>query len=86
MAPSLRPAVIQALQQDFYTSNFAVRNVEIVGPQVGRQLGSRRLLATLYSLAGMLVYLWFRFELIYGVAPWSPASTTRSSRSASSRC
>ena len=24
--------------------------------------------ATLYSLLGMLVYLWFRFELIYGVA------------------
>jgi preprotein translocase subunit SecF len=25
-------------------------------------------LATLYSLIGMLIYLWFRFELIYGVA------------------
>ena len=25
-------------------------------------------LATVYSLIGMLVYLWFRFELIYGVA------------------
>jgi len=27
-----------------------------------------RSLAVLYSLAGMLVYLWFRFEMIYGVA------------------
>ena len=26
------------------------------------------MLATLYSMAGMLVYLWFRFQLIYGVA------------------
>ena len=25
-------------------------------------------MATLYSLLGMLVYLWFRFQLIYGVA------------------
>ena len=25
-------------------------------------------LATLYSLLGMLIYLWFRFQLIYGVA------------------
>jgi len=25
-------------------------------------------LATLYSMLGMLVYLWFRFQLIYGVA------------------
>ncbi len=26
------------------------------------------MLATLYSMLGMLVYLWFRFQLIYGVA------------------
>jgi preprotein translocase subunit SecF len=61
-------AVVQALQQDFFTSSFGVRNVDIVGPQVGAQLRERALLATLYSLLGMLVYLWFRFELIYGVA------------------
>jgi len=62
------PAVLTALGQDFFVSNFGVRNVEIVGPQVGAQLRKQALLATLYSLAGMLVYLWFRFELIYGVA------------------
>jgi preprotein translocase subunit SecF len=39
-----------------------------VGPQVGAQLRKQALLATLYSMAGMLVYLWFRFEMIYGVA------------------
>jgi preprotein translocase subunit SecF len=60
--------VVQTMQQDFFLSNFGVRNVEIVGPQVGAQLRRQALLATLYSLAGMLVYLWFRFELIYGVA------------------
>ena len=61
------PEVLAAMEQDFYTSNFAVRNVEIVGPQVGGQLRKQALWATLYSLAGMLVYLWFRFELIYGI-------------------
>ncbi len=61
------PEVISALQQDFYTSNFVVRNVEIVGPQVGSQLRRQAIMATLYSLAGMLIYLWFRFEMIYGV-------------------
>jgi preprotein translocase subunit SecF len=59
--------VVSALQQDFYASNFVVRNVEIVGPQVGSQLRKQAILATLYSLGGMLVYLWFRFEMIYGV-------------------
>jgi preprotein translocase subunit SecF len=62
------PAVANELKQSAYLSGFAVRNVEIVGPQVGAQLRKQALLATLYSLAGMLVYLWFRFELIYGVA------------------
>ena len=59
--------VMNLLRQDFYVSNFAVRNVEIVGPQVGSQLRHQALMATLYSLGGMLVYLWVRFELIYGV-------------------
>jgi preprotein translocase subunit SecF len=62
------PAVLEALKQDFFTSGFAVRETSIVGPQVGAQLRKQALLATLYSLAGMLVYLWFRFEMIYGVA------------------
>jgi preprotein translocase subunit SecF len=62
------PAVISALQENYYLSDFGVRNVEIVGPQVGQQLRKQAALAVLYSLAGMLVYLWFRFELIYGVA------------------
>ncbi len=61
------PEVISALQQDFYTSDFVVRNVEIVGPQVGGQLRHQAIMATLYSLGGMLIYLWFRFEMIYGV-------------------
>ncbi len=61
-------AVVQQLQADFFTSNFGVRNVQIIGPQVGSQLTHQAELATLYSLAGMLVYLWFRFEMIYGVA------------------
>jgi preprotein translocase subunit SecF len=66
---SVVPApVLQQLQQDFFTSDFGVRNVDIVGPQVGAQLRKRALLATLYSLAGMLIYLWYRFEMIYGVA------------------
>jgi preprotein translocase subunit SecF len=60
--------VIQSLQQAFFLSDFGVRNVEIVGPQVGQQLQAQAKRAVLYSLAGMLVYLWFRFELIYGVA------------------
>ncbi|PYV91407.1 MAG: protein translocase subunit SecF [Acidobacteria bacterium] len=62
------PAVVSTLSDGFFVSDFGVRNVEIVGPQVGQQLRKQALLATIYSLAGMLIYLGFRFEWIYGVA------------------
>jgi preprotein translocase subunit SecF len=62
------PAVVAPLQDSFFVSDFGVRNVEIVGPQVGQQLQKQAFLATIYSLAGMLIYLGFRFEWIYGVA------------------
>jgi preprotein translocase subunit SecF len=62
------PAAVASLQDNFFISDFGIRNVEIVGPQVGQQLRKQALLATLYSLAGMLIYLALRFEWIYGVA------------------
>jgi preprotein translocase subunit SecF len=62
------PAVVASLQDGFYLSDFGVRNVEIVGPQVGAQLQKQAIWAVVYSLAGMLVYLGVRFEWIYGVA------------------
>jgi len=62
------PAVLASVGDGFFLSDFAVRNVEIVGAQVGEQLRKQALLATVYSLGGMLVYLAFRFEWIYGVA------------------
>ena len=62
------PAVLASLQDGFFLSDFGVYQVESVGPQVGAQLRKQAVLATLYSLVGMLVYLAFRFEWIYGVA------------------
>ena len=62
------PAILASLQDGFFLSDFGVYQVEIVGPQVGSQLRKQAFLATIYSLGGMLVYLAFRFELIYGVA------------------
>jgi preprotein translocase subunit SecF len=61
-------AAVASLQDSFFVSDFGIRNVEIVGPQVGLQLRGQAIRATLYSLAGMLIYLALRFEWIYGVA------------------
>ena len=62
-----REQIVNALHAH-YDNPFTVRNVQVVGPTVGKQLEKQAGLATLYSMAGMLVYLWFRFQLIYGVA------------------
>ena len=62
------PVAVSSLSDGFFLSDFHIPNVEIVGPQVGAQLRKQALLATAYSLAGMLIYLGFRFEWIYGVA------------------
>jgi preprotein translocase subunit SecF len=59
---------IESALKAHYNNPFTVRNVQIVGPTVGSQLKRKAVLATVYSLIGMLIYLWFRFQLIYGVA------------------
>jgi preprotein translocase subunit SecF len=63
-----RASVEDALTNGYHDSAFSIEKVEVVGPQVGHVLTHQAEMATLYSLLGMLVYLWFRFELIYGVA------------------
>jgi len=63
-----RTAVEDALRANYHDSGFGQPSVDIVGPTAGKQLQRQAALATGYSLIGMLVYLWFRFELIYGVA------------------
>jgi preprotein translocase subunit SecF len=64
-----RALIVNALHEH-YANSFKDSGikVDVVGPTVGHQLETKALLATLYSLLGMLVYLWFRFQLIYGVA------------------
>jgi preprotein translocase subunit SecF len=62
------PVVISTLRDAFYTGPFAVVNVEIVGPKVGADLRRQAVFVTLYALAGMLVYIALRFELVYGAA------------------
>jgi len=60
-------SALQTHYNNYFDPNTGV-NVAVVGPTVGHQLEKQATLATLYSMLGMLIYLWFRFQLIYGVA------------------
>src|SRR6185503_10667222 len=63
----MTPEVLQALQGRSYVGNFAVLSREVVGPTVGAELRQRGILAVVMSMLAMLVYIWIRFELRFGV-------------------
>jgi len=68
VVPGVTPQVLTVLNQECYTAPYtASRNIEIVGPKVGADLRQQAIQATLLALAGMMVYIWFRFEWIYGL-------------------
>ncbi len=62
------PALILTLKQECNLGPFTILSAEMVGPKIGADLKAQGLRATLFALAGMLVYIAFRFEWIYGVA------------------
>ncbi len=62
------PAIINVMKQEMSLAPFVVRNFELVGPKIGEELRWQALKATLLALAGMLIYIGFRFEWVYGVA------------------
>lgn len=66
--PGVTPALLAALNQECYAAPYSVSSVEIVGPKIGGELRKQALYVILSALAGMLVYIAFRFEWIYGVA------------------
>ncbi|HWB82915.1 MAG TPA: protein translocase subunit SecF [Bryobacteraceae bacterium] len=65
--PGVNAGIINTLQQVCYLAPFNIRSAEMVGPKVGAELRNKAVLATLYALGGMLVYIAFRFEWIYGL-------------------
>lgn len=44
------------------------RRVEFVGPQVGEELKLKGIYAVVFSLLGIMAYVWFRFEWQFGLA------------------
>jgi preprotein translocase subunit SecF len=60
-------AVTTALNKAF-AGKFRIESSESVSAKVGGDLRRQAVTATLYALAGILIYIAFRFEWIYGAA------------------
>ncbi len=55
------------LDKAFGAENVDIRRVEMVGPKVGKDLRRQGLLAIIYAMIGILIYVTFRFELRFAV-------------------
>jgi preprotein translocase subunit SecF len=64
----LAPRVVAALQRAQGSSAFIVRSQSYIGPTVGKELVKKAIGAILGSMAGMLIYIWIRFEFQWGLA------------------
>ncbi|HEX7181971.1 MAG TPA: protein translocase subunit SecF [Thermoanaerobaculia bacterium] len=65
--PGVSPAAVQTLQQQAALGSYTITGVENVGPQIGSELRRQGFMAVVLSLIGMLIYIWIRFELRFGV-------------------
>jgi preprotein translocase subunit SecF len=62
-----REEVIAALNTK-YAGKFTIVKADGVSPKVGNELRQKAVTATIYALIGILIYIAFRFEWIYGAA------------------
>lgn len=65
--PDLSEQVRLYLKQNSAAGAFSLLGAENVGPSVGADLRSKATLAIVFSLLGMGVYIWFRFQLPYAI-------------------
>jgi preprotein translocase subunit SecF len=63
----LAQRITAALEQDYGAGKVEMRRVEMVGPQVGKDLREKGLLALMYALIGTLIYISWRFEFRFAI-------------------
>ncbi len=64
----VEPGVTMFLKDKVFFGKLAVISRETVGPQAGSELRKKAVMATIWSLIGMLVYIALRFKLANGVS------------------
>ncbi len=60
--------VISRLRSEAFLGKYTFLSVEFVGPQVGKDLRRKAMLACIWALIGMLIYIGFRFKPLFGLS------------------
>ena len=63
----LSDRVQETFQKRYGQNGFEIRRVEVVGPQVEKELRYKALMALIYGMIGILVYIGFRFEFRFAL-------------------
>ena len=64
---ALGEQIKKTLTDQFGEGKFEIRRIESVGPKVGEDLRFRGVMSVLAATVMMGIYIWFRFELRFGV-------------------
>ncbi len=65
-AEGMASKVASALKTGLNGADFEVRRTDYVGPQVGKQLRNKGLMALIWAMLFILIYVAFRFDLKFG--------------------
>jgi preprotein translocase subunit SecF len=66
--PGVGQKFVDVLKQECALGTYHANQVQVVSPKVTGELRNQAILATLYALGAMLIYIAFRFEWVYGLA------------------
>lgn len=64
----VRTEIFEALKKDFNLSDTAFISAEQFGPSIGKEIRMKAVYGILAACFFMLLYIWFRFEIVFGVA------------------
>lgn len=59
--------ILNYLKNKSFLGNYSILRIDTVGPTIGRELKNKSKLLVFWSLTAMLLYIWFRFKLRFGV-------------------
>lgn len=60
--------IVQAFEKGFSTNRFVVDSSTAIGPTIGRELQKKAVIAIVFSMIGIILYIAVRFEFRFGIA------------------
>jgi preprotein translocase subunit SecF len=60
--------IVQVFEKEFSTNKFVVDSSTAIGPTIGQELQKKAIVAVVFSMIGIILYIAVRFEFRFGIA------------------